>query len=300
MNHRPSLLRGAPQAAPVAVLRSTSPVASLSTATALVRAASIARFAVPPGLVRTASTALFAALPTLVHAAAAASAVASAVSPDDAEDIRDIRGPKFLLPSWLWYAVGGGALLLGLIIYGIIRWRRSRRRERVLTHFELALKRLEEIRALMQPQKAREFSIAVSDIVREYIEQRFNATATHRTTEEFLHDLLDSSNTTLAKHRALLSDFLHQCDLVKFAGMSLTTRNMESLHHSAAAFVQETAKPDEPPQPSESPDSTDTTQPLPPPAAGTSPKRPATSMTTAAQTPRASAPTPKPKAPTVP
>ena len=118
--------------------------------------------------------------------------------------------------------------------------------------------------ALMQPQKAREFSIAVSDIVRVYIEQRFNATATHRTTEEFLHDLLDSSNTTLAKHRVLLSDFLQQCDLVKFAGMSLTTRNMESLHHSAEAFVQETAKPDEPPA--------DPTQPIAAPPAGSAPR----------------------------
>jgi len=226
--------RGAAEAAPVMVLPGTAPLASRSIVTALLRSA---------------SAILFAALPALVHAAAAAapaaSAVASAAADLDSEDIRDIRGPKFLLPSWFWYAVAAGVILIGLLIYAIVRWRRSRRRERVLTHFELALKRLEAIRALMQPQKAREFSIAVSDIVREYIEQRFNTTATHRTTEEFLHDLLESSNTTLAKHRALLSEFLHQCDLVKFAGMSLTTRNMESLHRSAEAFVQETAKPDE-------------------------------------------------------
>ena len=274
----PSPSRGAAQAAPVAMLRSI--------------VAAVPRISSAAGLLHAASVALFAALPTLAHAAAAASAVASAVSPDDAEDIRDIRGPKFILPTWLWYAVAAGVLLVGLIIYGIIRWRRSRRRERVLTHFELALKRLEEIRALMQPQKAREFSIAVSDIVREYIEQRFNATATHRTTEEFLHDLLDSSNATLAKHRALLSDFLHQCDLVKFAGMSLTTRNMESLHDSAAAFVQETAKPDEAPKPGDAPDAADPTQPIPPSAAGMAPK-PATT-----QKPIANAP--KPKAPTAP
>ena len=98
----------------------------------------------------------------------------------------------------------------------------------------------------MQPEDAREFSIAVSDVVRRYIEERFAVTATHRTTEEFLHDLLESSHAPLARHRALLSEFLQQCDLVKFAGMSLTLQNMESLHHSARAFVLETAKPDEP------------------------------------------------------
>jgi hypothetical protein len=107
------------------------------------------------------------------------------------------------------------------------------------------LQRLEEMRALMQPAAAREFSIAVSDVVRRYIEERFGVTATHRTTEEFLHDLLESSHAPLARHRALLSEFLQQCDLVKFAGMSLTLHNMESLHHSARAFVLETANPDE-------------------------------------------------------
>jgi hypothetical protein len=96
----------------------------------------------------------------------------------------------------------------------------------------------------MHPETAREFSTAVSDIVRSYIEGRFDMVATHRTTEEFLHDLLHSSRDSLVRHRALLSEFLHQCDLVKFAGISLTVQNMQSLHQSARAFVLETAPPD--------------------------------------------------------
>ena len=184
---------------------------------------------------------------TAAHAAAlsaalsAASAVAQAV-----EDIRDIRGPKFIFPPWLLPAVIAGAVLLAFGAWGLWRRLRRRRRPRLLLPFEIALQRLEEMRALMQPDDAREFSIAVSDVVRRYIEERFGATATHRTTEEFLHDLLDSSHAPLARHRALLSEFLQACDLVKFAGMSLTLQNMESLHHSARAFVLETAKPDEP------------------------------------------------------
>jgi hypothetical protein len=70
-------------------------------------------------------------------------------------------------------------------------------------------------------------------------------TATRRTTEEFLHDLLESSNASLARHQNLLGDFLHQCDFVKFAGQSLTQSNMESLRQSARAFVLATAKPEE-------------------------------------------------------
>jgi Domain of unknown function (DUF4381) len=157
-----------------------------------------------------------------------------------AEDIRDIRGPRYLLPDWLWSALLGGAVLLALSVYGLWRWRRSRA-ARVLLPYEIALQRLEEIAALMSPARAREFSIAVSDIIRLYIEQRFNVTATRRTTEEFLRDLLDSSDAALARHQGLLGEFLHQCDFVKFAALSLTQQNMESLRQSARAFVLATA-----------------------------------------------------------
>jgi hypothetical protein len=42
----------------------------------------------------------------------------------------------------------------------------------------------------------------------------------------------------------LLVEFLNQCDLAKFAGMSLSQQDMESLHRSARTFVLETAKPE--------------------------------------------------------
>ncbi len=161
-----------------------------------------------------------------------------------AEDIRDIRGPKAVFPAWIIPTLVALVAALAIAAYAFWRWQRRRRPVRPLLPFEIALQRLEEIRALMQPARVREFSIAITDIVRAYIEQRFNVTATHRTTEEFLHDLLNSSHTTLASHRDLLAEFLQQCDLAKFAGMSLSQRNMESLHGSARAFVLETAQPE--------------------------------------------------------
>jgi hypothetical protein len=168
-----------------------------------------------------------------------------------AEDIRDIRGPKGLLPPWLLPALLAGVVLLAIGGYAV--WRRLQRRPppRRLEPFEIALQRLEEIRTLLDPSSVREFSIAISDIVRQYIEARFKVTATHRTTEEFLHDLLAASNEslaaqrndTLAAHRDLLEAFLNQCDLAKFAGVSLSRQILESLHESARRFVIETSKP---------------------------------------------------------
>jgi hypothetical protein len=161
---------------------------------------------------------------------------AGTIAAPGVEDIRDIRGPIYVLPGWVLPALIGGAVLAALGLYGLWRARRKRT-ARVLLPHELALQRLEDISALMQPARAREFSIAASDIVRLYIEQRFSVTATRRTTEEFLRDLLGSSDAALARHQGLLGEFLHQCDIVKFAAQSLTLQNMESLRQSARAFV---------------------------------------------------------------
>jgi hypothetical protein len=152
-----------------------------------------------------------------------------------AEDIRDIRGPKALFPLVLVLELLAGGALLAAAGYAV--WRRRRRPSRALQYFEIALQRLEELRALMHPASVREFSSAISDTVRRYIEAGFKVTATHRTTEEFLHDILETENSPLAVHRSLLAEFLRQCDLAKFAGMSLSAANMEALYQSARSFI---------------------------------------------------------------
>lgn len=174
----------------------------------------------------------------------AASGFAAAAATAPAEDIRDIRGPKGILPAWLVPAILAAGVLLAIGGYAAWRWHRRQRPARALLPFEIALRRLEASRSLLHPSSVREFSIAISDIVREYIEAAFNVTATHRTTEEFLRDLLDASNTSLAVHRKLLAEFLDQCDIAKFAGVSLSTQIMESLYQSARSFVVETSKPE--------------------------------------------------------
>jgi hypothetical protein len=234
MSRRVPAARGALAAALIAILSAGSLGGSAAAAPADAAAAAPGA-ADPP------------AAPAALPAAATPSLPAGGVAAGDpSEDIRDIRGPKFILPWWLVPALLAAVVIIALLGVGAWRWLRRRRRPRALLPFEVALQRLEDIRPLMQPQSVREFSTAVSDIVRSYIELRFDLIATHRTTEEFLRDLLESSKASLVRHRALLSEFLQQCDLVKFAGISLTPQTMESLHHSARAFVLETAKPEAP------------------------------------------------------
>jgi hypothetical protein len=162
------------------------------------------------------------------------------------EDIRDIRGPKHIPSPWLWPLwLAGGAALAALFYAGWL-WNRRRAPGAALLAYEIALHRLEETRALMQPENAREFSIAVSEIVRHYIEERFHVWAARRTTEEFLYNLLEPSDALLASHRALLADFLRHCDLAKFARWILSTEEMETMLQSARTFVLQTGRPPTP------------------------------------------------------
>jgi hypothetical protein len=170
--------------------------------------------------------------------------LAPAATPSVAtQDIRDIRGPKHIPSPWLWPAWLAGSLALGALGYAAWRWNRRPALAAAKLPYEIALDRLEEARALMQPENAREFSITVSEVVRHYIEDRFQVCAARRTTEEFLYDLLESGDALLAGHRALLADFLHHCDLAKFARWILSIEEMENMLQSARTFVIETGQP---------------------------------------------------------
>ncbi len=95
----------------------------------------------------------------------------------------------------------------------------------------------------MAEENAQPFSLAVSEIVRGFIEQSFPLRAAHRTTEEFLRDLVNVEESPLAAHREALREFLQHCDLAKFARWSLTREQMEAMLASASAFVTAIGKP---------------------------------------------------------
>jgi hypothetical protein len=169
--------------------------------------------------------------------------LSQAASAQTVPDVRDIRGPKTVPASWLIPALLAGAILVALGAYLVWRWRHRAIRRRELTLSERTLERLDGTRPLMHPATARAFGIAASEAIRDYIEKRFKVVATQRTTEEFLQTLLHNSNEALARHRALLAEFLQQCDFVKFGGASLEVTDMESLFRSARSFVLETGEP---------------------------------------------------------
>ncbi len=169
---------------------------------------------------------------------------------DTATDIRDVRGLMSIPYQWLWVIYSLVALIVAGVAYAIWAWFRNRKRTPAKEPYEIALEKLEAARALMTETQVREYAFTVSEIIRSYIEQRFGERAAHRTTEEFLSDLLQSPNVQLAEYRDLLQDFLNHCDLPKFARWQLSVREMESMHESARAFISDTRPQQRPvPQP---------------------------------------------------
>ena len=154
------------------------------------------------------------------------------------EDIFDIRGPIHIPASRPWLAWSASALAaLGLGAWALLR--RPRRK----LPYELALDKLAATRLLMEDGNAQPFSLAVSEIVRLFIEECLLVRAAHRTTTEFLHDLVELPDSPLTAHREMLSEFLQHCDLAKFARWSLSVPQMEAMLVSASAFVVATGKP---------------------------------------------------------
>ena len=198
-----------------------------------------------------------------VQAQATAQAPA-AQAPASADEIRDIRGPKPLGGGWTVPLMVLAGLVTGAAGYGTWLW--SRRRSRLpLTPVEIALERLAAAQVLIAAHAGREFSIEVSGIVRAYIEQQFAMRAAHRTTDEFLHDLVEPAQTdvaqrALAAHRATLAAFLETCDLAKFGGWNLSAVDMETLRAGAVRFVTESA-----PTPGDTPTSSAASPASPPP-----------------------------------
>jgi len=133
----------------------------------------------------------------------------------------------------------GSVAAAGLCFGAWKMFRRSRRKP----PYEAALANLEKLRPLMREESAHAFSLAVSEVVRFFIEECLPVRAAHRTTHEFLHDLLKLPDSVLSEHRGAFEDFLTHCDLAKFARWSLTVPEMEAMLACARTFVIAIGKP---------------------------------------------------------
>lgn len=165
-------------------------------------------------------------------------------------DVREIKGLvawPAAFPRWLavLLLVALLALGIGLILRHILSKPRTILQmppalpphERALR----ALRRLQE-RGWIEAGKVEPFYVELSAIVRGYIEERFHLRAPEQTTEEFLREAA-RSRLLSDEHQGLVSGFLEQCDLVKFARHRPSAEDMRAAMAAAERLVRETIPP---------------------------------------------------------
>ena len=155
------------------------------------------------------------------------------------DDLRFLE-PWTAPPLWVWMLLA--TLVVGVVM--LIQRRNAAQRaanaaQVTADAHEDALAELEKARALMSRENSQPYGIAVSGIVRHYIERRFSIVAPRRSTEEFLIEASASPNLD-SKHRQLLAEFLGACDFLKFARARAELTELEAQHQAAVRFVTET------------------------------------------------------------
>ncbi len=140
-----------------------------------------------------------------------------------------------------WLITLVALLLVCLAVLAYLQWA-GRKKARVIPPWEFAIA---AIRDLLSRVKAGtvppEKSIAVlTDIVREYMERRFELRAERQTTAEFMNDLEHGKGNLSDTHREFLRGFLNAADMVKFARVPADESLIENAALKAEALVNET------------------------------------------------------------
>ena len=170
------------------------------------------------------------------------------ITPQEAEDILDIKGPLTIGGRVPWMLI----LIVGLILAaaGIGVWFYLRRKRRLVAQavaktppkpFD-ALAELDRIAAmgLLRQGRYKQYYILISEALRRAIEQGYGIEALERTTYELCTDM--QTDGVAERVVRVIEDFLSECDLVKFAKLIPELETMESAVERAREIVRESVK----------------------------------------------------------
>ncbi|MBL1233651.1 MAG: hypothetical protein P1U44_06375 [Vicingaceae bacterium] len=170
---------------------------------------------------------------------------------DTANAIFDIKEPlsepfsikDWLKDNWVWLA----AILAALIgIFFLVRYLRREKpvvKEKIIPKIpvhEIALGKLRQLneQQLWQNGKIKAYHSEISEILREYIEERYQVNALEETTSEIMHGL--RLHQIPEELKLKLSQTLTLADLVKFAKEQPLTNENENSLTNAIEFVEAT------------------------------------------------------------
>jgi len=150
-------------------------------------------------------------------------------------DVGGIGGLALLGIASALAVLGSGSVLA----YRALRARRRIEQQRSAYDEAVAQLRALEDKGPPDETAADSWFVALSSIVRRYLEHRYEIRAPELTTEEFLQVATARPELT-AEHRALLSSFLERCDRVKFAGYRPDADESLATLKAARGFVEDT------------------------------------------------------------
>lgn len=169
------------------------------------------------------------------------------------QDIRGIKPPADL-PSDLKKWVMAGTVLtviLGLLIFLLLFLRSRKPRIEtsavILSPHEEAYQSLQTLfdSPLIREGQLKEYYVRISEIIRRYMERRYDFAAVEKTTDEIFKNLRDLKIADGAK--AVIKEFLLDADMVKFAKYRPEPREIVLINKKATDIVDKT-KPVETPE----------------------------------------------------
>lgn len=161
-------------------------------------------------------------------------------------DLKDIKKPPFVWADYIWYFIGALLALAFIcaVLYAIKRWKYRKLNPFMvdssapkLPPHVVAINSLEELKSqkLWQQGMEKEYHTAITEILRTYIEERFNINAMEMTSNEIL-DIIRTDNQAKSS-LTMLKQVLELADFVKFAKFRPLSDENEVSFYNACTFV---------------------------------------------------------------
>jgi len=175
----------------------------------------------------------------------------SQTSPDTGElpDIQDIVPPEALGSYWfIILGIAGGIIFVGGLFWLMVYFsRKDKNRSHKIPAGRIALKKLGELEQEVTTLSANPFSLKVSDILKDYLKDRFQDSFRYETSEEFLNRLNSSPSNPLSQPlQTRLANFVGLCDELKFSRSANADASKSPLLEEARQIILEpvNAEPD--------------------------------------------------------
>lgn len=172
------------------------------------------------------------------------------VDPTKFADIKTVIEPDFVFMDYIWWIITPLLILLiaALSFYGYKYYQKHKsdrpvevKQEKKLPAHVIAMNALQALsdKKLWQSGHDKQFQTELTDILRQYIEDRFNVNAMEKTTDEILDELYELSEQQKSSLTSL-KQILQLADLVKFAKYKPLADENQLSFMNAKMFVEQT------------------------------------------------------------